>query len=182
MGLCRLRLVPRIGKKRITLQQEEFEHIAHDLRRRALNTAFGYGLDSAAADDVAQDTLLKMWAMRAEIDPGRKVEALAVSIARHLCIDGMRRRHTVPIAGRQMIDDHHEQPDTALENDENRRWLERRLAQLPTNEHAVLKLRQVERKSDAEIAAILGISLSSVPTLLSRARHKLLDEIRRRNG
>lgn len=152
------------------------------MRRRALNTAYGYGLDDAAADDIAQDTLLKMWAMRGEIDPGRSVEALAVSIARHLCIDAMRRRHTVPIAGRQMIDDRHEQPDTALENDENRRWLERRLAALPASEHAVLKLRQVERKSDAEIAAILGISISSVPTLLSRARHKLLDEIRRRNG
>ncbi len=164
------------------MQQKEFEHIAHDLRRRALNTAYGYGLDSAAADDIAQDTLLKMWAMRDEIDPRRNVEALAVGIARHLCIDGMRRRHTVPIDGRQMIDDRHGQPDTVLENEENRRWLERRLAALPAKEHAVLKMRQVERKSDAEIAAILGLSISSVPTLLSRARHRLLDEIRRRNG
>lgn len=71
MGKYRPRSVPRIGQKRITLQQKEFEHIAHDLRRRAINTAYGYGLDDAAADDIAQDTLLKMWAMRGEIDPGR---------------------------------------------------------------------------------------------------------------
>lgn len=44
----------------------------------------------------------------------------------------------------------------------------------------VLRLRQVERKSAEEIAAIMGISPGSVPTLLARARHAMLEELRRR--
>ena len=46
----------------------------------------------------------------------------------------------------------------------------------------MLHLRQVERKTDQEIASILGISASSVPTLLSRARRKLLADIMRRRN
>lgn len=68
------------------------------------------------------------------------------------------------------------------ETTDNERWLEQRLKTLPSNEHAVLHLRQVERKTDQEIASILGISASSVPTLLSRARRKLLADIMRRRN
>jgi RNA polymerase sigma-70 factor (ECF subfamily) len=42
-------------------------------------------------------------------------------------------------------------------------------------------MRQVEHLSNGEIARRLGIAETSVSTLLSRARHTLLDEIRRRN-
>ena len=45
---------------------------------------------------------------------------------------------------------------------------------LPSTEYQVLHLRQVERKTDQQIAAILGIGNASVPTLLSRARRKLM--------
>ena len=51
---------------------------------------------------------------------------------------------------------------------------------MPTKEHAVLHLRQVEHKTTEEIAAIVGVSAVSVPTMLARARKKLFDEIKRR--
>ena len=64
--------------------------------------------------------------------------------------------------------------------DEDEDWLLRKLASLPTRQYMVLRLRQVERKSAEEIAAIMGISPGSVPTLLARARHAMLEELRRR--
>ena len=41
-------------------------------------------------------------------------------------------------------------------------------------------MRQVEHRSNAEIARLLGIGEASVSTLLARARHKMLEEIRRK--
>ena len=63
---------------------------------------------------------------------------------------------------------------------ENEEWLRRKLDRLPSSEYQVLHLRQVERKTNREIAAILGIEVTSVATLLSRARQKLMEDIRKR--
>ena len=79
-----------------------------------------------------------------------------------------------------MIDERNAQPDVVLENAENERWFESKCRSLPSTEYRVLNLRQVERRSDEEIAAILGIGVASVPTLLSRARRKLLEAVRKR--
>ncbi len=164
------------------MNQKEFENIARQLRLRSLAVAHGFGFDTGEAEDVAQDALLKLWALHRTTDCRKAAEALTVSITRHLCIDRMRRRRTVPLDSRPVIDERQAMPDTDLETAEDERWLEQRLKALPSNEHAVLHLRQVEGKTDIEIAAILGISISSVPTLLSRARHKLLADIMRRRN
>lgn len=162
------------------MEQKEFELKAKALRHKALTTALGFGMDADEAEDVAQDTIIKLWCMHSSIDDTVRIEALTATIARHQCIDLTRRRRTVPIDSRPITDRHSAAPDTILETAEDERWLEKRLSQLPSTEHAVLHLRQVERKTDAEIAALLGISTASVPTILSRARHKLLADIIRR--
>lgn len=163
------------------MEQNEFEHIAATIRCRIIAVARGFRLDEAEADDVAQDAMLKLWTIRERITTAQNCEALAVTIARHLCIDRLRRSKTIPIDGRDTETSIHSQPDSVLEESENERWLAQELKRLPTSEYTVLQLRQVERKSTEDIAAIMGISPASVPTLLARARKKLLEELKRRN-
>ena len=57
----------------------------------------------------------------------------------------------------------------------------RQIEQLPSTNGIILRMRQLEQKELDEIAALLGIQKSSVSTLLSRARHQLLQELKRRN-
>ena len=139
------------------MKDKEFEHIAPVLRQRSVDTARSLGLD-------ADDAELKM----------ERVEALVVTVARNLSIDIHRRRRTVPMDSRPIIDELHTQPDTLMEVADDERWLEQRMQALPSTEYQVLHLRQVERKTDQQIAAILCIGIASVPTLLSRARRKLM--------
>ena len=72
-------------------------------------------------------------------------------------------------------------PHEELEIRENEEWLLSKLQQLPTTQRTLLYMRQVERKSHEEIAILLGIEVTSVSTLLARARRTLLEEIKRRN-
>lgn len=165
------------------MTQEEFEHQAAGLRRKAMATGRSHGLGDADADDVAQDTLMRLWQMRGSIGDGAHAEALATVVARRLAVDLLRRsgrtltgiKHDVP---------HAAQPgaDTALEEAEAGGWLLAKLEQLPPTEYQVLYMRQVERRPRGEIARILGIAETSVSTLLARARRRLLEEIKRRNG
>ena len=71
-------------------------------------------------------------------------------------------------------------PATTLEETEDEQWLRQKLKQLPTTQHTILYMRQVERLSAKEISERLGIAETSVSTLLARARRSLLEEIKRR--
>ena len=172
-----------IYQKAQRMKDKEFEHIAPVLRQRSVDTARSLGLDADDAEDVAQDALLRLWSLRGELHVGR-VEALVVTMARNLSIDIHRRRRTVPMDSRPIIDELHTQPDTLMEVADDERWLEQRMQALPSTEYQVLHLRQVERKTDQQIAAILSIGIASVPTLLSRARRKLMQAMlaRQRKG
>lgn len=162
------------------MQQQEFEHIVPHLRQRILAEARTHGLDADTAEDVAQDVLLKLWALRDDLDRLRSVEAWTVTVARHLAIDRLRRPLTSPLDPERPMADTGERPDEHMECLDNEVWLERRLRRLPDKEYQVLHLRQIERRTTQEIAAIVGIAECSVPTLLSRARRKLLESYRQR--
>ena len=71
-------------------------------------------------------------------------------------------------------------PEDALVMNDDEKLLEAELEKLPSTEYEVLRLRQVELRSGKEIADILGITEASVRTLLSRARRRLLEEIKKR--
>ena len=77
--------------------------------------AHGFSFDTDEAEDVAQDAMLKLWELHETTDGREAAEALTVSITRHLCIDRMRRRRTIPMDSRPVIDDRHAPPDIALE-------------------------------------------------------------------
>ncbi len=162
------------------MTDNEFTDIATELRELALKKGRGYPLATDDADDIAQETMLRLWALRHKVNSLRHARGLAVSIAAHLAIDRLRRRRTVSddfIVNEQPSSN---DPETDLELKVNDEWLEKELSRLPSTEYQVLHLRQVEGKTNEEIASIIGITPQSVATLLSRARRKLMEKIKRR--
>lgn len=161
------------------MDEKEFERAAPAWRQRAVAESQRQGATSAEAEDIAQDTMVRMWQLREELHDDDNTP-LAVVIARRLTLSMLRRRRSVPLppSSEQLADG--TTPDRDLEDKENIRWLEQRLSRLPSTEHAILYMRQVERRDNREIAQRLGIEESSVSTLLARARRKLLEEFKRR--
>ncbi len=165
------------------MTENEFIQNAPQLRQIALQVSRGYGIGSNEAEDIAQDAMLKLWAVKDDIRSVAHAKGSMGSIAKHLCIDFFRKRKMVPM-DMQSYDksvSHYAPPDVEMENSENERWLQERLEALPSNQYQVLYLRQVEKKSAEEIAQIVGITPASVAVLLSRARQKMLQEIKNRN-
>lgn len=166
----------RTHKEKMT--EKEFTDIATSLRGLALKHARTYvGADEA--EDIAQDTMLRLWSLRDGMATTANANRLTVTITRHLAIDRLRKQRTVPLETLQdmQLNGKDTEADIAIEDEQNKQWLRNQMKNLPQNEHLVLRLRQVEQKSNDEIAAILGIKPASVPVLLSRARHKLLDAL-----
>ena len=72
-------------------------------------------------------------------------------------------------------------PDESLISSQEVAWLNETIKRLPSTQYTVLHMRQVECRSFDEIARRLGIESSTARSMLSRARIKLLEEIKKRN-
>lgn len=163
------------------MTETEFTTIAAALRRLAHDRAKGF-VDGDEAEDIAQDTMLRLWTLRSELTTRQHAEALAALIAKRISIDRARKKRGISLEESHSViaDTASSSPDRTLEERQNEQWLSEKMKCLPGREYQVLRLRQTERRSTADIAAILGITEGSVEVLLSRARHKLLAQIKRR--
>ena len=165
------------------MEQSEFEREAQAWRNLAYETGIAYGADPDEAEDVAQDTLLKLWALHDELERYQSVMGLTRVIARNLTIDLHRNQRTIrldevpcnlPATDRSA--------DSDLISREEETALNQRLSQLPPRQYQVLMMRQVEHRSYKEIAALLGIEVSSAKVLLSRARKWMLNQCTMQKG
>lgn len=157
-----------------------FEQQARTWHQKSLSVGHGCGAGNEEAEDIAQDVMLRLWQMRKELDNYQSVEALVTLMTRHLVRNHQRRR-SMELLIAEKVTMLTNSPQELLETKEDEEWLTRKLEQLPTTQRTLLYMRQVERHSHEEIAHLLGIEISSVSTLLARARRTLLEEIKRRN-
>ena len=162
------------------MDRSAFERMARTWREKALSVSRHYGAGREEAEDIAQDVMLRLWQMHDELERYNSVEALAALMARHLLRNHQRRRQPETL-DEAIVVSINTSPHDMLEIKEDEEWLTARLQQLPTTQRTLLYMRQVERRSHEEIARLLGIEITSVSTLLARARRTLLEEIKRRN-
>ena len=162
------------------MEKSAFEHMARTWREKALSVSIHYGAGRDEAEDIAQDVVLRLWQMHQELERFQSVEAIVSLMSKHLLRNHQRRKPTEALNEATVVGLTNS-PHEELESKENEKWLHDRLAQLPTTQRTLLYMRQVERRSHEEIAQLLGIEPTSVSTLLARARHTLLEEIKQRN-
>ena len=67
-------------------------------------------------------------------------------------------------------------PDDSYIAKEELQQIIKRIEKLPPSEYQIVWLRQIEMKTNTEIASLLGIEKSSVATILARARKKIFKD------
>lgn len=136
--------------------------------------------DADAAMDITQEAFIAGFAALHRYDPARPFRAWISRIAVNKARDWARRRKVRAFFNRAVgIDEAISVADVAVLQDNvvaDRSELARvinAIALLPHNLREVLALRTIEDKSEAETAALLGISEKAVETRLYRARKRL---------
>ncbi|MCM1483950.1 MAG: sigma-70 family RNA polymerase sigma factor [Muribaculaceae bacterium] len=127
------------------------------------------------AEDVAQDTLLKMWSLRHELDSYSSPQSLAMVIARNRCIDIMRHRCVTGIsvdeAADILVDD--TETDRGIVAAEYAGTTGSILSALPDSWQVIMRMRHIDGMENRDIAALIGSTESSVRVILSRARKRI---------
>ncbi len=159
------------------MEKEEFCILARQLRADIMAVSLRFLREEAEAEDNVQDTLLRLWTVRNQLDAVRSIQALTYAICRNLCISKLRKRKVIPLKLSDEIrlaSAHDSQ--WMLEEKENAQWLEDRIGELPASQMQILRMSQQDGLENSEIAVLLGISETTVRTALSKARKKLLQK------
>lgn len=153
----------------------EFQNMAMQIRPVIVRRAAKLLDDNDEAEDVAQDTLLKMWSMRDSLDAYVSAESLAMVISRNRCIDiiRLRRNGKIPVSeADQLISEDNEADRRVIASDYSES-VNSILSSLPESQQVIMRMRHFEGMENAEIASLIGSSESSVRTSLSRARKRI---------
>ena len=125
--------------------------------------------DASEAEDVAQETLLRLFRAMERGRPRQSPRAYAFSIAHNLAMDAHRRRGPgLPGAPREVPS-----PEGAVARSILRAEIERALDTLPAPQRSALLLREFGELSYAEVSEALGAEIGQVKTWIFRARRKL---------
>src|SRR3954452_15288179 len=164
-----LRLKPRARR-----QKESFDAAFEHFYREHVAEVYQYALavlgNSADAEDVTQQTFLNAYRAFQRGERPQKAHNWLIKIAHNVCRmrwrQSGRRPQEVPLerAGEPAApDDEKPSLDEVL----------KALAALPCNQRAAIVMREVEDRSYAEIAEVLGVTVPAVEALLFRARGNL---------
>jgi len=164
--------------------------------RPVFSLVFRMVRDRETAEDLSQETFIKVLNNLDRYSPEFKFSSWLFKIANNLTIDHLRRRRvdTISIEGAPdavtaesakatsiAVVSASESPLEELESRELGTAIERAIGKLRPEYRACIMLRHVEDKSYEEIAEIVKLPLGTVKTYIHRARHELraaLGEVR----
>jgi RNA polymerase sigma factor (sigma-70 family) len=132
--------------------------------------------EAADAEDVTQTTFLNAYrAFKSGTRPD-KPQSWLIAIAHNVCRQRFRQSQRRPheVAFDERVGDGEPAAEVTAPSAED---LRRALSQLPPNQRAALVMRELEGGSYAEIAEVLGVSVSALETLLFRARRALREQL-----
>lgn len=130
------------------------------------------------ARDVLQDAYLKLWDKRDALGFIDNPEAFCTTLVRNMCVDLLRSPNYV--RERRQVERLNENlpvaaPDDAGRHDEVQA-VQMLIDRLPVQQRQVVRLRDVQGYSYAEIERLTGLGASNVRVMLSRARKKIREE------
>jgi RNA polymerase sigma factor (sigma-70 family) len=141
--------------------------------------AFGYALvllrDFHSAEDATQEAFVAAWFSLAKLQDADAFPAWLRGIVRHQCHRLLRKRHleTVSRAQAEQVASSNSAPDQQLERKETLNRVFAVINRLSQAEREVTTLCYIQEYSQREIAAFLGVSLTTVNNRLHAARTKL---------
>jgi RNA polymerase sigma-70 factor (ECF subfamily) len=166
--------------------REAFNAIMDLYRERVVRMAFHMVGNPEDAQDLCQETFVKVYRSLGSFDRKRAFSPWLYRIAHNVVLDFLRRKKVRP-ALMEPDPDHPleedpdpqaETPQEALLSKEMRREVMQAIQSLPENYRSVVVFRFLDELSYAEIADALDLTESNVMMRMSRARRMLRDKLK----
>jgi RNA polymerase sigma-70 factor (ECF subfamily) len=155
-----------------------FDLIVPEFRDRVFRLAYSILRDRAAAEDAAQETLVRVWNALPGFDGRAALGTWIYAITRNTCLMELRkRRPMVSFDDPDSTEAQHAVASSATRpaSDPERDNLLRLIEALPANQQQAVRLFYLEERSYEAVSAALDLPLGTVKNLLFRARKRLME-------
>ena len=145
------------------------------LKNELFRLALRITLNRADAEDVVQETMLKVWKGRSDWDKIDNIEAYCLTVCRNLSLDKMRHMdNQVQNIEQEPADrSYSANPEEQAVQHDRLQLVRQLISQLPEKQRTCMQLRDIEGKSYRDIATIIGISEEQVKVNIFRARQTI---------
>ncbi len=146
------------------------------LKNQLYRLALRITLNSAEAEDIVQETMIKVWNRRDSWDEIDNIEAFCFTVCRNMALDSIKRHENQNEA---LDEGQTERPDSGanpseqtIENDQLQ-IVRQIVDSLPEKQRSCIQLRDFEGKAYKDIAQILDISEEQVKVYIFRGRQTI---------
>lgn len=158
------------------MKEISFRNDVLPLKDKLFRLALRITLNREEAEDIVQDTLIKVWNSRDKWQQLDSIEAYSFTIARNLSLDRIKKMEN---QNGSLEDEKTEKPDSTSNPSERMIQkdkldiVKRMIDELPEKQRSCIQLRDIEGKAYKDIALILGITEEQVKINIFRARQTI---------
>jgi RNA polymerase sigma-70 factor (ECF subfamily) len=159
-----------------------YKYVYDQYARMVYSVCFRMTTNKEDAEDAIQDVFIKLFNSITSFREDSKLSTWIYRIAVNVCINKSRRKKTINFLSLNFWEDEKGEtemavddmtPETNLEKAEIQQIVQKAINSLPTKQKTAIILSRYEELSYKEISKVMGISNSSVESLLVRAKQSL---------
>jgi len=158
------------------MELKQFKTDIIALREKLLNYSLMMLGNMDDAEDAVQETFLKLWSIRIQLDSYENPGGFAMQITKNICIDKLRSRKITVEPEDFQIGFNSETPYSLLAIKNSVDLIRKIIDELPEIQKQIILMRDVYGYELEEISQILGTQTSAVTMNLSRARKKVREK------
>ena len=160
------------------MDTQEFKRLFMPYHRMLYRVAYRLTGNVQDAEDLLQDTFMRLWQKREQMTRDTLTEAYLVIVMRNLYRDKMRLKSIDTTAE---LTEHSEPPDYTSPDDKAERedeafLMKDLIGRLPEREREVMKMYLLDELSYEEIEVATGIRQGNLRQIVMRTRQKLKDQ------
>lgn len=160
------------------MHEIDFRNDILPLKDKLFRLALKITFDRAEAEDIVQDTMMRVWSKREEWSQFESIEAYCMVVARNLAIDRSQKKETqnIGITPDMEIVSVASGPYDKLISKEQMELIHQLMNELPEKQRLIMHMRDIEGASYKDIAKILELTEEQVKVNLFRARQKIKEK------
>jgi len=168
-----------------------FEEIVNRYKNRLMNFAYRFVLDREEAEDIVQDTFLKVYQNRYAYKEIAKFSTWIYTITANLAKTILRKRRNRKMFSFSRLGPEDKDMDfpsnepnaqSKIEGKFDEQAIQKAIVKLPEHFRTAIILRDIQELSYEEISNIINAPLGTVKSRINRARLKLQEDLQKMRG
>lgn len=167
--------------------QSRFEKLYHEFQKLVYNVALNYLQNTEDAEEVTQDVFVKVYNSLGNFNQKSSYKTWIYRITINQCLDFLKQKNSQKrffIFGKKSQNEQEylntstfEHPGILMEQQEDAKILFEIINTLTENQRTAFLLSKLDGVSNPEIAEIMQLSISSVESLIFRAKNNLKEKL-----